>query len=283
MQWRGRGTSRNIQDRRGRRGGGAALGIGGLGTLVIVVVGFFLGIDVRPILGLLEGGGVAPSQEVTGPNSIDDENEEFVAVVLRDTEAVWGDIFQQSGLQYREPELVLFSGRTSSACGAASAASGPFYCPGDQRIFLDMDFFRVLEQRMGARGDFAKAYVIAHEVAHHVQNQLGTLSEVNQARARGSERESNALSVRIELQADCYAGVWSRAIGERFGVLDDGDIDEALATAAAIGDDALQRAAQGVVVPDSFTHGSSAQRQEWFYNGYRTGNPQDCDTFAAAL
>jgi predicted metalloprotease len=182
---------------------------------------------------------------------------------------------------YRDPVLVLYSGVTTSACGGASAAMGPFYCPVDQKIFLDTDFFRVMEQDLGARGDFAKAYVIAHEVAHHVQHSLGVLDQVNAVRARSSRVESNALSVRIELQADCYAGFWTRAVEDRFGVLEEGDIEEALETAARIGDDALQRAQQGVVVPDSFTHGTSAQRQRWFYEGYRSGDPAACDTFRA--
>lgn len=275
MKWQGRRGSRNIQDRRGMSGG-RAMGAGGIGVILIVVVGAFLGVDLTP---LMQGGGVATAPEPTGPNSIDDRTEEFVSVVLADTEEVWSDVFQNSGLSYAEPTLVLYSGVTSSACGTANAAVGPFYCPNDQRIFLDTDFFQVMEQRLGAGGDFAYAYVIAHEVAHHVQNQLGILGDVNQRRARASETEANALSVRIELQADCYSGIWAREAQERFGSLERGDIDEALNAAAQIGDDALQKAAQGYVVPDSFTHGSSEQRQRWFYTGYETGDPQQCDTF----
>jgi predicted metalloprotease len=202
--------------------------------------------------------------------------------VLADTEEVWDEIFTRSGLDYTPPTLVLYAGQTASACGGADAAMGPFYCPGDQRVFLDTDFFRVMAQDMGARGDFAAAYVIAHEVAHHVQNELGVLGRVNAQRARVSQSDSNALSVRVELQADCYSGIWARYAEERFGSLEPGDIEEAMDTAARIGDDALQRAARGVVVPDSFTHGSSEQRQRWFGEGYRTGDPQSCDTFAAA-
>ncbi|MCV6597639.1 MAG: neutral zinc metallopeptidase [Mangrovicoccus sp.] len=278
MRWQGRRTSRNIQDRRGGRGGRAA-GVGGIGAILVVVVGLFLGVDVSPFLG---GGGMSDSQSTSGPNQIDDQAEEFVAVVLADTETVWGDIFRQSGLRYREPTLVLFDGRTQSACGLADAAMGPFYCPPDQQVYLDMGFFRVMDQQLGAKGDFAKAYVVAHEVAHHVQNQLGILEQTNALRARSSKTDANAISVRTELQADCYSGIWARHVQERFGVLERGDIEEALNTAARIGDDALQRAAQGVVVPDSFTHGTSAQRQRWFAQGFESGDPAICDTFGAA-
>ncbi|MHA3980397.1 KPN_02809 family neutral zinc metallopeptidase [Halovulum sp. GXIMD14794] len=274
MKWQGRRGSRNIQDRRGMPGGRA--GVGGLGLILVIVIGAFLGLDLTP---LMQGGGVGTAPEPTGPNSIDDRTEEFVSVVLADTEEVWGDVFQNSGLSYAEPTLVLYSGVTSSACGTANAAVGPFYCPNDQRIFLDTDFFRVMEQRLGASGDFAYAYVIAHEVAHHVQNQLGILGQVNQQRARLPQAQANELSVRIELQADCYSGIWAREAQERFGSLERGDIDEALNAAAQIGDDTLQKASQGYVVPDSFTHGSSEQRQRWFYTGYETGDPQQCDTF----
>jgi uncharacterized protein len=279
MKWRGRRTSGNIEDR--RRGGGmrgpAGIG-GGIGIVVVLLVGAFFGVDLTPLLDT--GGGTVVTQAPPGPNTVDDAIEEFVAVTLADTEEVWGRIFADSGLSYREPVLVLFSGVTSSACGGADAAMGPFYCPGDRRVFLDTDFFEVLENRMGAGGDFAAAYVIAHEVAHHVQNELGRLSQVNARRSQAGERESNRLSVRVELQADCYAGLWAHHAERRFGSLEEGDIDEALATAAAIGDDALQSAARGVVVPDSFTHGTSAQRQEWFMRGFDTGDPQACDTFA---
>ncbi len=279
MKWRGRRTSGNIEDR--RRGGGAvrAGGIGGIGLVVVLLLGLFFGIDVTPFLG---GGGVVQTSAPAGPNAIDDQMEAFVGVVLADTEEVWTDIFAANGLTYTEPVLVLYSGQTVSACGGANAAVGPFYCPGDQRIFLDTDFFRVLETRMGAGGDFAAAYVIAHEVAHHVQNQLGVLGEVNARRAEAGEAEANALSVRIELQADCYSGLWARQAQARFGSIEPGDIDEAMTTAAAIGDDALQRASRGTIVPDSFTHGSSEQRQRWFETGYTSGDPGACDTFQAS-
>ncbi|QDY69177.1 neutral zinc metallopeptidase [Qingshengfaniella alkalisoli] len=279
MRWKGRRTSSNIEDRRGQRGGGVGLAGGGLGLLAIVLMGAFFGVDISPLLNGTSD--MSQSSKPSGPNEIDDAGEEFVGVVLADTEAVWSEIFANSGLDYVDPTLVLYTGVTSSACGGAQSAMGPFYCPNDQKVYLDMDFFRVMEQQLGAGGDFAKAYVVAHEIAHHVQNQLGTLSEANQVRARSSDVESNALSVRIELQADCYAGVWGRAVDEKYGALEGGDIDEALNTAARIGDDALQQASQGVVVPDSFTHGTSEQRQTWFYRGYQSGDPNQCDTFGA--
>lgn len=279
MKWRGRRTSTNIEDR--RRGGGMARtgGIGGLGLIVVLLVGLFFGIDVTPFLG--GGGQVVQTGAPSGPNTIDDTSEEFVGVVLADTEEVWRDIFADSGLEYRAPVLVLYAGQTASACGGASAAMGPFYCPSDRRVFLDTDFFRVLSEQLGAEGDFAAAYVIAHEVAHHVQNELGLLPEVTAQRSRSSETEANAISVQVELQADCYAGLWARHAADRFGTISEADIADALDAAARIGDDALQRATQGVVVPDSFTHGSSAQRQRWFTTGFDTGDPQACDTFAA--
>lgn len=291
MKWRGRRTSTNLEDRRRGGGGmriglprsrgGRAGGIGGVGLIAVLLIGAFFGVDVTPLLTGGGGGTMTTSSAPPGPNAIDDQSEEFVAVVLADTEEVWSEIFADAGLTYREPVLVLYAGQTASACGGANAAMGPFYCPGDRRVFLDTDFFRVMEERMGATGDFAAAYVIAHEVAHHVQNELGLLGEVNAQRAQASEPEANALSVRIELQADCYAGLWARHAQARFGTIEAGDIDEAMATAAAIGDDALQRAARGVVVPDSFTHGSSEQRQRWFATGFETGDANACDTFAA--
>ncbi|WP_171208167.1 MULTISPECIES: neutral zinc metallopeptidase [unclassified Ruegeria] len=277
MRWKGRRTSKNIDDRRHTSRGASRAGVGGLGLIFIVVVGFFLGVDVTPFL---TGGGQLSAPQANAPVQIDDETEEFVAVVLADTEVIWSEIFRGSGIQYTPPVLVLFAGRTQSACGRAMSATGPFYCPVDQRVYLDTSFFQVMEQRLGARGDFAKAYVIAHEVAHHVQHSLGVLDRVNRAKRQSSQADANALSVRVELQADCYSGVWARAMDQRFGVLEPGDIEEALNTAAAIGDDALQRAQQGVVVPDSFTHGTSEQRQNWFYRGYETGDPNSCDTFS---
>jgi uncharacterized protein len=279
MRWRGRRTSGNVEDRRGM--GGRAGGIGGIGLVIVLLIGLVFGIDVSALLDPQGASLRDPPPTASGPNAIDDETEEFVAVVLADTEEVWASIFAASGLDYDPPVLVLYSGVTRSACGGADAAMGPFYCPNDRRVFLDTDFFRVMEDRLGARGEFARAYVIAHEVAHHVQAELGLLARVHTARARVGREEANALSVRTELQADCYAGLWARHAEERWGILERGDIEAALEAAAAIGDDALQRASRGVVVPDSFTHGSSAQRQRWFYRGFETGDPQSCDTFAA--
>lgn len=274
MDWRGRRMSTNVEDRRGRGGMVRTGGIGGLGLIVALLIGVFFGVDVTPFL----GGGTTTSEAPARPNEIGDQDEAFVATVLGGTEDVWGPIFQQSGLTYTEPRLVLYSGTTRSACGGADAAMGPFYCPNDQTVYLDTDFFRVLDQQMGAGGEFAAAYVIAHEVGHHVQNELGTLGQVHQARTRMSERDSNALSVRTELQADCYAGMWARGAQDIFNV-DRQDVAEAMNAAQKIGDDALQQASRGVVVPDSFTHGSSEQRQTWFHRGYQTGDPNQCDTF----
>jgi len=283
MDWRGRRESSNIEDRRGSGGGGMMrpAGVGGIGVLAVVLIGMFFGVDLTPLLGV-GGGPVVTDSAPSGPNAIDDEGEQFVAVVLGQTEDVWNRLFTESDLQYSQPKLVLFSGVTGSACGTAQAAMGPFYCPNDQTVYLDMDFFRVMEQQLGSQGEFARAYVVAHEVGHHVQDELGVLSQVNAQRGRVGERDSNALSVRVELQADCYAGIWANASRDAFNLTDD-DIRSALDTAARIGDDALQSASQGRVVPDSFTHGTSEQRQEWFYRGYRSGDPDQCDTFSARI
>lgn len=291
MKWRGRRTSSNIEDRRGagmragrgrmprmvRVGGGRA---GGLGAIAVVLLGLYFGVDLTP---LLTGGAiVAPQEEVAAaPPPSDDPRAQFVGVVLADTEEIWSGIFTGMDRRFRPPNLVLFDGQTRSACGYASAATGPFYCPGDRKAYLDLDFFRVLERELGAKGDFAAAYVIAHEVAHHVQNELGILPEVSRLRAAAGTTEANQLSVRLELQADCLSGVWAHHAEARFGSLEPGDIDEALGAASRIGDDALQRRAGGVVVPDSFTHGTSAQRVRWFRAGFESGNPNSCDTFAA--
>ncbi len=275
MEWRGRRTSDNIEDRR-RMGPARAGGIGIVGLLIVIVVGMVFGIDVSP---LFQGGGMVQTEAPAGPNEIDDESEAFVGVVLAETEDIWGAMFTQSGLDYSQPRLVLFSGATGSACGAAQSAMGPFYCPNDQTVYLDTDFFQVMTRQLGARGEFARAYVIAHEVGHHVQDELGLLGQVNAQRARTGKAESNALSVRVELQADCYAGIWAREASDRLAITDQ-DIRDALETAARIGDDALQRASGGRVVPDSFTHGTSEQRQTWFYQGYKSGDPGACDTFS---
>jgi len=274
MRWQGRRESSNIEDRRGR-GMGRTAGVGGIGMVIVLLVGIFFGVDLSPLLG---PGGVVPTDSApSGPNVVDDEQERFVAVVLGQTEDVWKPRFQAAGMQYSEPKLVLFNGQVPSACGLAQSAMGPFYCPNDQAVYLDMDFFRVMEEQLGSRGDFAKAYVIAHEVGHHVQDEQGILERMNAMRARSSERQSNEYSVRVELQADCYAGVWAHDSQEAFQ-LTDADIRSALDTAARIGDDALQRASQGYVVPDSFTHGTSQQRQEWFYRGFSSGDDAQCET-----
>ncbi|NDV01506.1 KPN_02809 family neutral zinc metallopeptidase [Pseudoroseicyclus tamaricis] len=285
MKWQGRRQSRNVVDRRGR--GGAAMrvgGAGGLGLVAIVVIGLFLGVDLTPLLGgggLGGGGGTYTTQ--TGPRELSDADEqagEFVAVTLADTEEVWARIFRSElGEAYDPATLVLFSGATNSACGGASAMTGPFYCPSDEQVYLDTDFFITLDRQLGASGDFAAAYVIAHEVAHHVQDELGILTEANALRARVSEADANAISVRIELQADCYSGIWARAAESQLGTLEPGDIAEAMNAAAQIGDDTLQRGAGGRVRPESFTHGTSEQRQRWFETGYQTGDLVACDTF----
>jgi predicted metalloprotease len=276
MQWRGRRQSGNIQDRRGGGGMMRPAGVGGVGLLIVLIIGMLFGVDLTPLLG--PGGPVTTSEAPSGPNVVDDEQEAFVSVVLAETEDVWGQLFANSGIEYTEPQLVLFESATPSACGFAQSAMGPFYCPNDQTVYLDTDFFRVMQQQLGSRGEFARAYVIAHEVGHHVQDELGLLGEVNAARARMGQAESNALSVRVELQADCYAGLWARSAADRLQLTDE-DIRSALDTAARIGDDALQSAQQGYVVPDSFTHGSSEQRQQAFYNGFRSGAPTACDEF----
>jgi predicted metalloprotease len=256
-------------------GGG---GIGVIGAIILVVLALVFGVDPSALLGGGGGGFSVPQQ--SGPNTIDDQSEQFVGVVLADTEEVWSDLLAGEG-GYPAPTLVLYSGGTVSACGSANAAVGPFYCPNDQKVYLDTDFFRTLDQRMGAGGDFAAAYVVAHEVAHHVQNVLGILPEVSRQRAQVGESESNLLSVMTELQADCFSGVWAHHAEKRFGALEPGDIEEALNAAAQIGDDTLQRQAGRVVRPDSFQHGSSQQRVEWFDRGYQSGDPSVCDTFGA--
>jgi predicted metalloprotease len=279
MQWRGRRQSSNVEDRRGMGGRiGRPAGIGGLGLIIVLLVGIFFGVDLTPLFGPGSGPVVTTEAPPAGPNEITDDDEAFVATVLAETEDIWGTMFQGAGLDYTEPRLVLFSGVTSSACGTAQSAMGPFYCPNDQTVYLDTDFFRVMQQQLGSRGEFARAYVIAHEVGHHVQNELGLLGQVQGMRGRVGEVESNALSVRVELQADCYSGLWARSAAERLQLSDE-DIRSALDTAARIGDDALQRAQQGYVVPDSFTHGSSEQRQQAFYRGFRSGEPTACDEF----
>jgi len=299
MRWRGRRESSNIDDRRGLGparipgglgGGGPRIPIpigrgGGIGGLVLVVALFILlpalGINPGDILGGGQGTGTQTSQQRQAPPA-NDEQAQFVGVVLAETEDVWNGIFQAEGETYQEPTLVMFSGAVDSACGTASAAVGPFYCPGDRQVYIDLSFFDELASRFGASGDFAQAYVIAHEVGHHVQNLTGVLPAFNRERQNMSQTQANEMSVRVELQADCYAGVWAH-FTEQKGLLEAGDIEEALNAAHQIGDDTLQRRTQGQVMPDSFTHGSSEQRQTWFTRGYESGRLDQCDTLSGNI
>jgi hypothetical protein len=279
MRWEGDRESENVEDQRGVMGGGRGIAIGGgVGTLILALIVWFLGGDPRALLQAPSNQGGSPSAQVAPPAN--DPLTKFVKVVLADTEDVWRDqLPRQTGRQYRDPKLVLFSGRVQSACGFASAASGPFYCPGDEKLYIDLSFYDELKRRFNAPGDFAQAYVIAHEVGHHVQNILGITEQVDAARQRLSKEDYNRLSVRLELQADFFAGVWAHHAQQRFKFLDPGDIEDALRCANAIGDDTLQRQAQGRVVPDSFTHGSSEQRMRWFKKGWTTGDMNQGDTF----
>ncbi|PUB12808.1 KPN_02809 family neutral zinc metallopeptidase [Yoonia sediminilitoris] len=282
MKWQGRRGSSNIEDRRKRRGGGVRIsGVGGIAGVLLLVAGWYFGVDTSQFVNLGDQQFEAtPNQQIT---AADAQAGEFVAVTLADTEAVWADVFtRQLNRSYRPPTLVLFKGRTESACGGASAATGPFYCPPERKAYLDTEFFVTLSQRMGAGGDFAAAYVVAHEVAHHVQNELGILQRVNELRGQLDQEKSNALSVRVELQADCLSGIWARLAAEKFDSLEPGDIAEAMNAAAQIGDDTLQRNAGQAVRPHTFTHGTSAQRQRWFARGLESGNLDQCDTFSAA-
>ena len=279
MRTEGPGSS-NVEDRRGQGFGGRGLIGGGIGTLVLVVVGMFFGIDPRVILGLADTVQQvqAPAQTAGKVGAPTDDMGRFVSVVLSDTEKTWNTLFQQLGRDYQEPRLVLFTGATQTACGTGQAAMGPFYCPLDQRVYIDLAFYQQLRDRFRAPGDFAQAYVIAHEVGHHVQNQLGIMQKMDAYRKRLSEAQYNALSVRLELQADCFAGVWAHHANNR-QLLEAGDVDEAMTAAAAIGDDTIQRRTQGRIVPESFTHGSSEQRMRWFMTGMKTGQISACNTF----
>lgn len=297
MEWRGRRQSRNVEDRRGSGGGspfgrggirlpsrGIRVGRGGGGSILFLVIAgivlWFLGINPLVLLGGGGGSMVAPgggSGQVTTTQR-NDEMKQFVSTVLAETEDVWNGIMQSQGKNYPEPTLVLFSGAVRSACGSASSATGPFYCPGDEKVYIDLDFYDELAQRFGASGDFAQAYVLAHEVGHHVQNIIGVLPEFNRMRQQMSEVEANQMSVRVELQADCFAGIWAHFTAQK-GLLEAGDLEEALNAARQIGDDTLQKRTQGYVVPDSFNHGTSAQRMTWFKKGYDSGRLSSCDTF----
>jgi predicted metalloprotease len=287
MRWQGERESSNVEDRRGGRGG-LPIGRGGvgIGTIVIAFLAAWLfGINPMTVLTLLSGGGDlggAPTEPSSGPAPApQDEGGRFASVVLASPEDAGQQIFRRAGAQYEPPTLVLFSGRTPSACGMGDAAAGPFYCPGDRKLYVDLSFFDVLHRRFGAAGDTAQAYVIAHEVGHHVQNLIGTMDKVQATRGRVSQAQYNQLSVRLELQADCYAGIWAHHSQQSRRWLEPGDIEEAMKAAAAVGDDNIQRQTQGVVVPEAFTHGTSQQRMQWFMRGYETGSVQACDTFAA--
>ena len=290
MKWEGERQSDNVEDRRGGDGGGGGRGFGGrgigLGSVAIALVaGWIFGINPLTVLGLLDGGAGAPApQAQTAPAHkppVQDKQAAFVSTVLADTEDVWREQFKALGAQYRDPKLVLFRGATPTACGRGEAAMGPFYCPGDEKVYIDLAFYDTLRNRLGAPGDFAQAYVVAHEVGHHVQNLLGITAKIDAQRGKVPEARMNALSVRLELQADCLSGVWAFH-GQRLKqMLEQGDVEEALNAASQIGDDALQRQSQGTVRPETFTHGSSAQRVNWFKRGLAAGRMADCNTFEA--
>ncbi len=284
MRWKDRRRSSNIEDRRGIRIGRSAKG-GGIGILLLALVGMYFGIDPSTILNV--GNSIQQNRPATSRTESyqasprEQEQAEFVSVVLADTEDVWKNIFHGMGKTYREPGLVLFSGAVESACGYAQAAMGPFYCPGDQKVYIDLSFYKDLQVKMHSPGDFARAYVVAHEIGHHVQKLLGISDKVHALRRKLSKKEYNRVSVRLELQADCFAGVWTNHADKMFGMLEAGDIEEALNAASNIGDDRLQKQARGYVTPDSFTHGSSAQRMRWFKQGYSGGDIGRCNTFKA--
>ena len=279
MRWRTGRRSSNIEDRRGRRLRGGAFK-GGIGTIVIALaLAYFLGIDPQVLLQMQQGVAPATTGESYQPTPEETRLADFVAVVLADTEDTWSAIFESNGLEYQEPVLVMFSGSVQSACGMANAAVGPFYCPADHKVYLDLSFFQDLKQRHGAPGDFAQAYVIAHEVGHHVQKLLGISDKVRNAQRSLGKSEANALSVSLELQADCFAGLWGNHADRSRQLLEKGDIEEALDAASAIGDDRLQKESMGYVVPESFTHGTSKQRVHWFRKGIESGKVGSCDTF----
>jgi len=279
MKWRGRKASGNVEDRRGSGGGGKLVAGGGIGGLLIVLLVAFLGGDPGAILNGLDSGGTQTNEPYVETEQ-EAELSDFVAVVLADTETVWAQVFEEEGMEYVEPTLVLFDGSVNSACGTAGAAVGPFYCPGDQKLYIDLSFYEELQNQFQAPGDFAMAYVIAHEVGHHVQNLLGVMKEVQPLRNQLSEEEYNKLQVTLELQADYYAGVWAHH-AQGMDLLEEGDLDEALTAASAVGDDTIQQRSRGYVVPESFTHGTSEQRKNWFYKGFEAGNLQAGDTFNA--
>jgi len=278
MRWRGERQSSNIEDRRGLTPK-VAVG-GGIGTLVVIIIALLFGADPRQLLEQVPNNPTSEVQSSRPVNAEEEELKQFVSVVLAKSEDVWGDVFRQNGRQYREPTLVLFTDQVQSACGMAGAAVGPFYCPGDEKVYIDLSFYEALRRRFNAPGDFAQAYVIAHEVGHHVQNLLGISDRVEAMQRRSNEVEANQLSVRLELQADFFAGMFARYVQNQ-GMLEAGDVEEALRAASAVGDDTIQRRTSGYVVPDSFTHGTSEQRLRWFKRGYETGDMRQGDTFSA--
>jgi len=282
MRWKGGRRSKNIEDRRGARA--STMVGGGVGTIVLVLVAMYFGVDPAPLLQTMQGsGGGVASSSGTNPTAEDLKNDplaDMVSVVVADTEDVWTEIFAAQGRRYQAPTLVMFTGATRSACGMGQSAMGPFYCPADQKAYIDLSFYDQMRTRFSAPGDFAQAYVVAHEIAHHVQNLLGISGQVHQMKQQVGQAEANALSVRLELQADCLAGVWAIRADKARNILESGDVEEALNAASAIGDDTLQRQSRGTIVPESFTHGTSAQRQRWFRQGLGSGDPDTCDTFS---
>ena len=282
MKWQGGRRSSNIEDRRGMRPRGGLVG-GGIGTILIIIAALYFGVDPSFLIEGMQSSNVSTSG--TQPTADDLRNDplaDMIAVVIADTEDVWGELFANQGRRYEQPSLVLFTGSTRSACGLGQAAMGPFYCPADRKAYIDLGFYEEMRTRFRAPGDFAQAYVIAHEIGHHVQNLLGVSDKVRQMQTRTGKAEGNQLSVRLELQADCLAGVWANRADKARRILESGDIEEALNAASAIGDDRLQKQSRGTVVPESFTHGTSTQRQHWFRTGLQSGDPDSCDTFSVA-
>ncbi|MFT8698382.1 neutral zinc metallopeptidase [Acetobacter orientalis] len=278
--------SDNVDDQRGSGGGDgrSPIRIGSIGGLILVLGALYFGVDPRLVMGLLDGGsssGVVSTQSNQGLVPQNDSQKRFISQILASTEDTWGAYFKQMGRTYHDPRLVLFTGGIQSACGYAQTSVGPFYCPADHKVYLDLAFFQELQNRLGAGGDFAKAYVVAHEVGHHVQNELGIMAQVENGQSGAPDKGASGSSVRLELQADCFAGIWAKRANDAKSILQNGDIEQGMNAAAAVGDDRLQKQAQGYVVPDSFTHGTSAQRVEWFSRGFSSGDIQQCNTFAA--
>lgn len=281
MRWRDGRRSSNIEDRRGRRRIPGGVKGGGIGIILLALVGMYFGIDPALIMNMGENMQATPaaSTRTTQPSAKEQQEADFVSVVLADTEDVWSQVFKEMGRTYQKPTLVLFTGAVQSACGLAQSAMGPFYCPGDQKVYIDLAFYDDLKNQLGSPGDFAQAYVVAHEIGHHVQKLLGISKQVDELRRKLSKKQYNKISVRLELQADCFAGVWANRDNKMRNILEPGDIEEALNAASHIGDDRLQKQSRGYVTPDSFTHGTSAQRVRWFKQGFSSGDINTCDTF----